>query len=64
MLVLARRVGETIVIDGGIEVTILDIRGRQVKMGFDAPRDVNIIRKEVLPITKGASDEDSETVGA
>jgi len=48
MLILTRRPGETLEIDGGkIEVTVLDIKGRQVRIGINAPPDVTIHRKEV-----------------
>lgn len=48
MLVLARRVGEQIVIpDLGIVVEIVSVEGKKVKLGFNAPRDVSIHRKEV-----------------
>lgn len=47
MLVLTRRLGETIIIADDIRITIVDIEGRQVKIGIDAPRDVSIFREEV-----------------
>ena len=39
--------GESLVINNNIEVTILEIRGDQIKLGISAPRDVSIYRKEV-----------------
>ncbi|MCG3201212.1 MAG: Translational regulator CsrA [Gammaproteobacteria bacterium] len=48
MLILTRRIGETLVIGDDIEVTILGIKGRQVRVGINAPRDVNIAREELL----------------
>lgn len=47
MLVLARKIGDTIVIDGGITVTVVDIQGDKVRLGVVAPRDVSVHRKEV-----------------
>lgn len=47
MLVLTRKKGESLVINNNIEVTILEIRGDQIKLGISAPRDVSIYRKEV-----------------
>ena len=47
MLALIRKKGESLVINNNIEVTILDIRGDQIKLGISAPRDVSIYRKEV-----------------
>ena len=47
MLALTRKKGESLVINNNIEVTILEIRGDQIKFGISAPRDVSIYRKEV-----------------
>ena len=47
MLALTRKKGESLVINNNIEVTILEIRGDQIKLGISAPRDVSIYRKEV-----------------
>lgn len=47
MLALSRKKGEAIVINNNIEITVLEIRGEQVKIGISAPRDVSIYRKEV-----------------
>ena len=47
MLVLARKLNETIIINDDIEVMILDIQGEQVKIGIKAPKSVKIFRKEV-----------------
>lgn len=47
MLALTRRKGESLVINNNIEVTVLEIRGDQVKIGISAPKEVPIYRKEV-----------------
>jgi len=47
MLVLNRRSREAIVIDGRIRVVVVDVRGDTVKLGFEAPSDVNIWREEL-----------------
>ena len=47
MLALSRKKNESIVINNNIEVTVLDIRGDQIKLGISAPKDVPIYRKEV-----------------
>jgi len=47
MLVLTRRINETIRINNDISIKVLDIRGNQVRIGFDAPRDVAINREEI-----------------
>ena len=48
MLVLSRQRGETVIIEGGIEVTIIDVRGEKVRLGITAPKDVAVHRKEVF----------------
>lgn len=47
MLALTRKKGESLVINNNVEITVLDIRGDQVKIGISAPKDVPIYRKEV-----------------
>ena len=47
MLILTRRVGETLVIDGGIKITVLGYKGNHVRLGIDAPSDVTVHREEI-----------------
>lgn len=47
MLALTRKKGESIVIGNNVEITILEIRGDQIKVGISAPKEVSIYRKEV-----------------
>lgn len=47
MLALTRKKGESLVLNNDIEVTVLEIRGDQVKLGIKAPREVPVYRKEV-----------------
>jgi len=54
MLVLTRRLNQSIKIGDNIEVTIIEVRGDQVRLGVSAPRDVSVHRKEVyLQIQNG-----------
>jgi carbon storage regulator len=47
MLILSRKVNESIIIGDKIEVSIVDLKGDQVKLGIRAPRDVKVYRQEV-----------------
>ena len=47
MLVLTRRLGESINIGDDVKITVVDIDGKQVKIGIEAPRDISIFREEV-----------------
>ena len=47
MLALTRKTGDAIMINNNIEITVLEVRGDQVKLGISAPKEVSIYRKEV-----------------
>ena len=47
MLILTRRVGEKLVIGDNVKVTVLGVKGHQVRIGIDAPRDVTVNREEI-----------------
>jgi carbon storage regulator len=49
MLILNRRVGEAVVIGGGVRVTVEEVHGGRVKLGFVAPPEVPIYREEICP---------------
>jgi len=55
MLVLTRKTGQSIVIDGGIEITVLEVRGEQVRLGIAAPREIRVNRKELLAQIEAAA---------
>ena len=47
MLILTRRVGETLVIGDEVTVTVLGVRGNQVRLGVNAPKDIAVHREEI-----------------
>ena len=47
MLVLSRKIGESIQIEGGIRVTVTDVRGGRVRLSIEAPSNVRVLRKEI-----------------
>jgi len=48
MLILSRKFNESIVIDGGITITVVEIRGNQIRLGIEAPREVGVMREELV----------------
>ena len=48
MLILTRRVGETVMIGNDVTVTVLGVKGNQVRIGVNAPRDVAVHREEIF----------------
>lgn len=52
MLVLSRKVGESVVVGGNVTVEVVEIRGDKIRLGFTAPREVPIHRQEVFDAIK------------
>jgi carbon storage regulator len=58
MLILTRRVGETLVIGDDVNVTVLGVRGNQVRLGVNAPKEVAVHRDEIYQRIQKENDSD------
>lgn len=56
MLVIARRKGETLLIGENIEINVLEIQGDKVKIGVSAPKNIRVLRKELLEELRSANE--------
>jgi carbon storage regulator len=66
MLILTRRVGETLMIGDSVSVTVLGVKGNQVRIGINAPKEVAVHREEIFQRIKreqGGSGEESPPHG-
>jgi carbon storage regulator len=59
MLILTRRVGETVMIGNEVTVTVLGVKGNQVRIGVNAPKDVAVHREEIYERIKREEDGES-----
>ena len=57
MLALSRKKNEALIVNNNVEITVLEIKGEQVKLGITAPRDVPVYRKEVYEIGRASCRE-------
>lgn len=63
MLALSRKKNEALIINNNIEITVLEIKGEQVKLGISAPKEVPVYRKEVYVQIQEANKEAVSTDG-
>lgn len=63
MLALSRKKGESLILNNNVEVTVLEIKGEQVKLGISAPKEVPVYRKEVYTQIQEANKASVDTDG-
>ena len=61
MWILTRRVGETVMIGNEVTVTVLGVKGNQVRVGVNAPKDVAVHREEIYERIKREEDQESRS---
>ena len=61
MLILTRRIGETLMVGDKVKVTVLGVKGNQVRLGVDAPRDVAVHREEIYDRIQKEKEDDVQT---
>lgn len=59
MLILTRRVGESLIIGDDVVVNVLGVKGNQVRIGVDAPKDVTVHREEIYDRIQAEKDQTS-----
>ncbi|MCY4611365.1 MAG: carbon storage regulator CsrA [Gammaproteobacteria bacterium] len=60
MLILTRKIGESLIIDDRVTVTVMGLKGNQVRLGIDAPKDIRIYREEIFPRDASNQAQESE----
>lgn len=64
MLILTRRVGETLVIGDDVTVTVLGVRGNQIRIGVSAPKNVSVHREEIYDRIQKEKELDQDQVAS
>ena len=60
MLILTKKIGEAIILDDDIEITVMEIQNGQVRFGIDAPKEVKVYREEIYERMQAEADHDKD----
>ena len=63
MLYLTRKIGQSVIINDDIEVTVVDIRGKSVKLGFTFPQEASVLRREIYERIQEENRAAAATIG-
>jgi len=63
MLILTRRISESIIVGDDVKITVLGVKGNQVRLGIDAPKDLAVHREEIYERIKQEGHRDSDSEG-
>ncbi|MFT5692422.1 MAG: carbon storage regulator [Oceanicoccus sp.] len=63
MLILTRRIGESLIIGDDVKITVLAVKGNQVRVGVDAPKEVAVHREEIYDRIQKEKNVDPDNIG-
>jgi len=63
MLILTRKVGETLIIGDDVRITVLGVKGNQIRIGVDAPKSVAVHREEIYERIQAEKNADPDNIG-